>query len=232
MIITIDGPAGSGKSTAARGLARRLSFDYLDTGAMYRAVALALLRKFQTVEMDEPTRVAFLQSLRLESRPGQILLNESDVSREIRTPEVSAAASRVATFLDVRRHLIERQRAAALGRNIVCEGRDQGTVVFPDAVCKFYFAADLDERARRRLKELEESGHSAEFTDVRDSILRRDLQDSSDETGRHPAPDARWVDTTGKSPENVLDEMEAYVRQCVSSSKPLSTSSSTGPSAS
>jgi cytidylate kinase len=128
--------------------------------------------------------------------------------------------------------MIDQQRSLAHGRNMVCEGRDQGTVVFPNAICKFYFAADLDERARRRLHELHERGHEATFTDVRESIRHRDEQDSSDETGRRPAHDAHWIDTTGKSPENVLDEMEEYVRQCSNSLAHCSTSSSTGLSAS
>jgi len=232
MIITIDGPAGSGKSTAARGLARRLGFEYLDTGAMYRAVALAFLREFNHAETTEEQRAAFLKTLRLEMQPGRVLLDGEDVSAEIRTPQVTAAAAKTAALMDVRRFLIEQQRVIAAGRDIVCEGRDQGTVVFPNAMCKFYFAADLDERTRRRLKELEERGHRAEFMDVREEIRRRDEQDSSAETGRLPAPDAHHVDTTGKSPENVLDEMEAYFRLCVNSSKPYSTNSSTGPSAS
>lgn len=232
MIITIDGPAGSGKSTAARGLAQRLGFEYLDTGAMYRAVALAFLERFGTLDIPEIERDLFLHALRLEVIEGRTLLDGRDVTAEIRLPHLADAASQVATCLEVRRFLIVRQRAFAAGTNTVCEGRDQGTVVFPDAPCKFYFAADLDERARRRLIELHERGHQAEFADVRERIRRRDEQDCTAATGRLPAADAHWIDTTGKPPEIVLDEMEALVRQCLKSARPCSTNSPIGRSAS
>src|SRR5437764_3285942 len=123
MIVTIDGPAGAGKSSAARELARRLGFEFLDTGAMYRAVAFAALR--DGVDLDNESAVAdWLRTLRLEAPPGVVCLDGEDISGRIRTPEITAAASRVAVLPPVRRYLVQLQRRAAAGRNLVCEGRD------------------------------------------------------------------------------------------------------------
>ena len=148
MIVTIDGPAGAGKSSAARALAHRLAFAFLDTGAMFRAVALAALRA--DIALDDHPRLSILLShFRLELSSGHILLNGEDIREAIRTPEVSAASSVVAACPVVRHHLAALQRQIAVGHNIVCEGRDQGTVVFPDAGCKFFLTADSEERLRR-----------------------------------------------------------------------------------
>jgi len=153
MIVTIDGPAGSGKSTAARGLAARLGYEFLDTGAMYRAVAFALHRA--GIDLSEERRiVGFLETFHLEMLPGVVRLNGEDVTKLIRTPEMNSASSRVAALANVRRFLVEQQRKIALGRNMVCEGRDQGTVVFPDADCKFFLVADVASRAERRYREM------------------------------------------------------------------------------
>src|SRR5262245_52683213 len=147
MIVTIDGPAGSGKSSAARGLAERLGFEILDTGAMYRAVALAVLRE-QIDENDIQALEQLLARTRIEMPPGRVVLNDEDISTAIRTVEVAQSASRLAAIPLVRSYLVEQQRTIGQGRNIVSEGRDQGTVVFPDAARKFYFEADRVERAR------------------------------------------------------------------------------------
>src|SRR6478609_7498376 len=137
MIVTIDGPAGAGKSSAAKALAQRLGFEFLDTGAMYRSVALAALRA--GVDLADPAATAALVAdLRIEMSPGHVLLDDEDVSAAIRTQEVTAATGSPA----VRRRLAELQRGIAAGRDMVCEGRDQGTVVFPDAVCKFFLVAN------------------------------------------------------------------------------------------
>ena len=149
MIVTIDGPAGAGKSSAAKRLPRRLGFEFLDTGAMYRAVTLAGLR----VGIDRANQAALAQLLDgIASRnaAGICLLNGEDVTGLIRTAEVTAASARIADSPVVRRRLVEMQRQIATGRNMVCEGRDQGTLVFPDAACKFFLVADPAERARRR----------------------------------------------------------------------------------
>src|SRR5262245_47023253 len=140
MIVTIDGPAGAGKSTAARTLARRLGFEFLDTGAMYRAVTLAALRAGCDLN-DEQALGRLVAGLTLEMPPGRVVLAGEDVTDSIRTPEVTAGTGKVASSPAVRRRLSELQRALAAGRNIVCEGRDQGTIVFPDAACKFFLVA-------------------------------------------------------------------------------------------
>src|SRR5690242_14186999 len=137
MIVTIDGPAGAGKSTAARMLARRLGFDFLDTGAMYRAVTLAALRAGCDLG-DEEALARGVAGVTLEMPPGRVLLNGEDVTERIRTPEVTAGTGKVASSPAVRRRLGELQRAVAAGRDVVTEGRDQGTIVFPDAARKFF----------------------------------------------------------------------------------------------
>src|SRR5438067_1380445 len=141
MIVTIDGPAGAGKSSAARMLAQRLGFEFLDTGAMYRAVALAALRAGLDLH-DQAGLTRLLTTLTLDMPPGRVLLNGEDVTTAIRTGAVTAATSPVADSPAVRRHLVALQRAVAAGRDVVCEGRDQGTVVFPEAACKFFLKAD------------------------------------------------------------------------------------------
>src|SRR5947209_15665079 len=149
MIVTLDGPAGAGKSSAAKALARRLGFDFLDTGAMYRAVTLVALRN--GVDLQDQQALARLRGdFRLDMPPGRVLLNGEDVTSAIRTMAVTNASGAIANSRNVRQHLVGLQRAIAQGRNVVCEGRDQGTIVFPNAMCKFFVIADPTERARRR----------------------------------------------------------------------------------
>src|SRR5262249_36257238 len=152
VVVTIDGPAGAGKSSTARALARRLGFDFLDTGAMYRAVTWAGLQAGCDLT-DEAALGRLLADFRLEMPADKVIVNGQDVTHAIRDPQVTAASGAVASSPVVRRRLVELQRQLAAGRRIVCEGRDQGTVVFPDAKCKFFLVADPLERARRRLKD-------------------------------------------------------------------------------
>ncbi len=213
MIVTIDGPAGSGKSTAARGLAARLGFEFLDTGAMYRAVALAVMRAGIS-ELDPAKLEDLLHRLRIEMPPGKVRLDGEDISEAIRTAEVAQAASRVAAIRIVRRYLVDLQRAIVDERNIVCEGRDQGSVVFPDAACKFFFRADPVERARRRLNDLRDKDDSrTTLEDVIAEQQQRDERDASRDVGPMvPDKNAIIVDTTHLSPEQVLDLLERHVR--------------------
>lgn len=207
MIVTIDGPAGSGKSTAARGLAARLGFDYLDTGAMFRAVGLALRG---AADVD-----AVLAVIHLEMPPGRVLLDGRDVTADIRTPEAAQAASRVATIPAVRRFLAAEQRRIAEGRDMVCEGRDQGTAVFPDAACKFYLVADPRARAERRHRELAAKGEAVTLADVLAQQLERDARDANRaDAPMKAADDAVVIDTTGLSPDDVLAQLEEVVRRC------------------
>lgn len=214
MIVTIDGPAGSGKSTAARGLAARLGVAYLDTGAMYRAVALALTRRGVPFT-DLPAVERTLADLHIELPPGRVLLNGEDVTGLIRTPEVSQGASKVAVIPTVRRFLAAEQRRIAAGQNMVCEGRDQGTFVFPDAAVKFFLTADPRARAERRFKELTAKGESTTLDEVLKTQAERDARDAArDLAPMKPAADAVLLDTTTLSADEVLDRMEEVTRRC------------------
>ena len=214
MIVTIDGPAGSGKSTAARGLARRLEFEFLDTGAMYRAVALALTRA-DLPFADAARVVEFLARTRLEMPADRVLLNGEDVTEDIRHPSMSDASSRVAVEPHVRAVLVQWQRQVAQGRDMVCEGRDQGSVVFADSPCKFFLTAGARTRAARRLAELTARGMHATLQQVVEDIEIRDHRDATRAVAPLLRPDdAIVVDTDGLSPDQVIDRLEAEVRRC------------------
>ena len=210
--ITIDGPAGSGKTTAARLLAGRLGYDFLDTGAMYRAVALGCLRA-QIDPADASAVAATAAALSIELQESQVRLDGCDVTEEVRSSEVTEVASRVATVPAVREILVERQRQWAGHRNVVTEGRDQGTIVFPDALCKFFLTACPDERAARRLRELEASGQSVSLEEMRTLIRERDERDATRSVGPlRPADDAETIDTTGLTMDEVVDRLEQRVQ--------------------
>lgn len=211
MIVTIDGPAGAGKSSVARLLAQRLCFDFLDTGAMYRAVTLAALRAGLDLA-DQDALAAWLDGLRLDLPPGQVLLNGEDVTGLIRTPEITAASAPIASSPVVRRRLVEWQRLIAEGRSIVCEGRDQGTIVFPNAGCKFFLIADPEERARRRQRELQDKGQAVIFEQILQAQKARDQRDAArDIAPMVPAADAVILDSTRLTLGQVVDLMEREV---------------------
>ncbi len=213
MIITIDGPAGAGKSTVARALAGRLGFRFLDTGAMYRAVALAGLR--QGVDWDMPEQLARLaRQLRIEVLGSRILLDGEDVTEAVRTAKVTAVTRFAADNVEVRRQLIEVQRAFAAAGDIVTEGRDQGTVAFPDAQCKIFLTASGHQRAMRRLRDLEVQGEPATLDRVLADIDRRDAEDRTRPVGALAvAPDAIEVATDGMTVEAVVDKLEQIVQK-------------------
>jgi CMP/dCMP kinase len=213
-VVTIDGPAGAGKSTAAKALANRLGFDFLDTGAMYRAVALAAIRAGVDLD-DESSLAALVAGVRLEMPPGRVVLDGEDVTAHIRTPEVSTGASKVAVSAAVRTRLVELQRRIATGRNMVCEGRDQGTVVFPDAARKFFLVADPVERARRRQRQLASAGTVVELEELVRTQQERDRRDAArDLAPMVPAADALVLDTTTLTLDDVVARLEQEVRSC------------------
>ncbi len=213
MIITIDGPAGSGKSTAARRLAARLGFYFLDTGAMYRAVAWTCLE--QRIDLADAARVARAAAGATIGFDGRrVLLNGADVTEPIRIPDVTRAASIVALNPDVRQLLVARQRELAAGLDIVTEGRDQGSVVFPHAEFKFYLTASADERAVRRQQELAEQGTVVPLEQVRAEIKDRDNRDATrDVAPLKPADGAIHVDTSNMTIDEVAALLERTVRE-------------------
>jgi cytidylate kinase len=212
MIVTIDGPAGAGKSSTARALAGRLGFGFLDTGAMYRSVALAAVR--EGLSWDQPDDLASLaQRIVIDVGEDRVLLDGVDVTREIRSPEITAVTHHAANNPGVREHLVRLQRRAGAGRNIVTEGRDQGTVVFPQAECKIFLTASPEERAQRRLRDLQAQGDREAFERVLAAQNERDRGDAGRTVGPlASAPDAVEVRTDGLRPEEVVDRLEALVR--------------------
>ncbi len=215
MIVTIDGPAGSGKSTVARALATRLGFEFLNTGAMYRAVSYVLTTTGIHFEDDERVN-AVLADFRLEMSSGHVILNGCDVTPLLRTAEMNSASSRIATRPNVRQFLVEQQRKIAIGRKMVCEGRDQGTVVFPDAACKFFLTATVAARAERRYQEMVGRGLDISREQVLAEQEERDRRDSSRETAPlRPAEDAILIDTSDMTAEQVLARLEEDCRRCL-----------------
>jgi CMP/dCMP kinase len=208
MIITIDGPAGAGKSTVARALARRLGFRFLDTGAMYRAVALAALRR--GLDWDAPADLARLaQKLDIRTLGERILLDGEDVTEAVRTSEVTAVTRYAADNPKVREVLVELQRKLAGSDDVVTEGRDQGTVAFPNAPCKVFLTASPRERARRRLLDLQSQGEPVTLEQVLAAQERRDREDATRAVGPlAPAADAVMVYTDGRTLEEVVEQLE------------------------
>ena len=203
-VITIDGPAGAGKSSAARELARRLGFRLIDTGAMYRAAAWAV-REAGVTPVEGPALIALLDRTVVELARDRVLVNGLDVTREIRTPEIGELTSTLSALKPVRDKLTPLQRALAAGGGVVLEGRDTGSVVCPDAEVKFYLHAEPEARARRRQQELLARGVRADLQAVREEVARRDRQDM----GRSLAPAVKpegavVVDSTDLEPDEVV----------------------------
>jgi len=214
-VITIDGPAGAGKSTVSKTLAKKLDYVYLDTGALYRALAYKTLKL--EISLDEVSALANLCSnttVALKNIDGQmkVYLDGEDVEEKIRTEEVGLAASKISTFTVVRERLLNLQREAGAEGGIVAEGRDMGSVVFPHADYKFYLDANLKERIKRRHKELLEKGATVEYKSIQKDMFARDKQDKHREIAPLKAPDgAIIIDSDNLSVPEVLEKLIFYI---------------------
>jgi len=224
IVVAIDGPAGAGKSTIARRIAARMGFLYIDTGAMYRAVALWAERNGTSLDDHlNLEQLAKAAEIELRSNPLGVVLNGEDITELIRNPEISQAASKASAIPGVRRALVDKQRAMGEVSSIVMEGRDIGTVVFPDAEIKIFLDAAAEVRAQRRLDELVAKGQTGLTLDeVLKDINERDTRDRSrSEAPLMQAPDAEYVDSTRNSIEEVEERILSLVRARTSNGKEL-----------
>ena len=212
MIIAIDGPAGSGKSTIAKLVALELGFEYLDTGAMYRMVTLRLVNKKISLE-DIRSIEKELKNMKIDILNNRFFLNNVDVTDEIRTPIVSENVSKVAKIKEIRYKMVELQREISKSKNTILDGRDIGTVVFPNAEIKIYLIADEVERAKRRYSELKNNSEIS-FEDVLKNIIERDRIDSTRvESPLKKAEDAIEIDTTGNTIEEVKEKILLVIEE-------------------
>jgi len=218
MIITIDGPAGTGKSTVAAAVAQQLGFDFLDTGAMYRAIGLAALRR--NAKLDDPRELAFVARLArivfdFSRRPPVVMLNGESVGHLLRAGDATRAASFVAQVPAIREQLVRQQQEIGAQRpNLVTEGRDQGTIVFPEAALKFYLDATPAERARRRANQLRARGEVVDQQELQRQIVDRDARDAHRLVGPLAIPSgAILIDTTDLPEHEVIERIVAKARQ-------------------
>ena len=216
VVVAIDGPAGSGKSTVSKRIARALGLLYIDTGAMYRALTLKAMRlKLDLQDADALTRLARSTKIDLAEESGalKVYLDGEDVSALIRTPELTNTVKYIARVPGVRHEMVALQRAIGRKSGAVLEGRDIGTVVVPDAKFKFYLDADVEERSRRRHKELIETNQKVSLDDIKKDVVVRDESDMKRDVGAlKKAPDAIFVDTTELSIDEVVEKLLSYVR--------------------
>ena len=216
-VITIDGPAGSGKSTVAKILAKKLGYTYLDTGAMYRAVALLVKEKGISLE-DRSLLKKVCESMKIrfvyQGEEQKLFLEERDISEEIRTSEIDLLSSDVSSIREVRDVMTALQRKIAENHNLVAEGRDMGTVVFPNARIKFFLTASFDTRVMRRYTERKNKGEDISLERIKEELAKRDAQDQSRSLAPlKPAEDAVIIDTSQLSNNEVVDKMLFYIEK-------------------
>lgn len=217
LTIAIDGPSGAGKSTVAKSLAQRLGYLYIDTGAMYRSVALRAKQK--GISQEDPVAVGRLaSSLQITFIAAEehtcILCDGEDVSEAIRSPEIARLASAISKHKELREILVEKQREMGKEGGVILEGRDIGTVVFPDAEVKFYLDAGGEERVKRRYHEMVQKGMKVDFLATREELMQRDHQDMHrDHSPLKKAEDALFIDSTHRSVKEVVEEMVRIIQE-------------------
>ncbi len=214
MIIAIDGPAGSGKSTIAKLLAQKLGFTYIDTGSMYRSLALKIL-KLNIDPNNEEEVVKILENTDIKLSDDKVFLDEEDVSQLIRTEEVGNTASLIARYKKVREFMVNKQREIGkLAKDAVIEGRDAGTKIFPDADLKIFMTASPEIRAKRRVQQLKEKGFVVDYNHILQKIIERDKMDyERKESPLRPTEDYITVDTTNKSIEEILEHITSLIKR-------------------
>lgn len=211
-VIAIDGPSGAGKTTIAKVLAKKLGFNYLDTGALYRAVALGLINKNISPEDDDSKIMQALKDLKIKFSDGKVYLNNIDISAKIRSPEIDHYSSVFSTKRIIREFLLDIQREAGLNSDLIAEGRDTTTVVFPNAYKKIFLDASPEERGRRRYLQLKEKGIEIDIDDAIKSIIERDKRDSSrDIAPLQLAKDALYIDSSNLSIDEVIDKILIFI---------------------
>lgn len=221
IIIAIDGPAGSGKSTAAKNLAQKLGFTYLDTGAMYRTITYLALRSGVVDCVEEVIKIAQNVKLRLQTENGltRVFANEEELTEQIRTQEVNSKVSEVSVIPEVRVEMVKIQKALGEKSNIVAEGRDVTTVVYPNADIKIFLTASIDERANRRFKEYQIKKADITIEEVKANLEKRDMIDSGREVSPlRKAEDAIEFDNTGFTPNEDLDYLLEKIKKVLASS--------------
>ncbi|QIM63061.1 cytidylate kinase [Pasteurellaceae bacterium Orientalotternb1] len=216
VVITVDGPSGAGKGTLCHAIAEKLNFDFLDSGAIYRILALAALKK--GIDLTDENKLAELgRHLNVQFIPenGEIsvILDGENVRDQIRTAEAGQNASKIAVYPQVREALLQRQRDFSSEKGLVADGRDMGTIVFPNAQIKFFLDASPEERTKRRVKQLQEKGFNANFDEILAEIKERDFRDRNREIAPLvSAPDAKLLDSTNLSIEQVIEQALAYIK--------------------
>lgn len=221
LTIAIDGPSGAGKSTVAKSLAERLGYTYIDTGAMYRSVALqvkekgiSIKDKFALKQLASSLRVVFFT----EKKQTHVLCDGEDITEAIRTPEISRLASSISKQKGVREALVQMQRKMGKEGSVILEGRDIGTVVFPDADVKFYLDAESDERVRRRYEEMVEKGVKVDFKETEEELVQRDHNDMHRiHSPLKKAEDALFIDSTHRSAGEIVEEMVRIIKKKIKS---------------